>query len=103
MKWAGGPDEAKAKTEIDRILAEVDAQMSTWRDDSELSKIRAIDGPVRVSEPTYIVVKTALELARCETLLGEFEAAAQTARSAAARACTSSRAAFASTARRSRS
>jgi thiamine biosynthesis lipoprotein len=37
--------------------------MSTWRDDSELSRIRASDGPVEVSEDTALVVREALEIA----------------------------------------
>lgn len=55
--------DGEAERAVREALASVDAAMSTWRDDSELARVRAADGPVVVSESTYAVVGQALELA----------------------------------------
>ena len=57
------------------VLTSVDQQMSTWRDDSELSRIRASDGPVPVSEATASVLAEALWLA--EATGGAFDPTVQ--------------------------
>lgn len=56
-------------------LAEVDRQMSTWRDDSELSAVRRGPGPVPVSRDTAEVVRSALALA--EVTGGAFDPTVQ--------------------------
>lgn len=48
---------------VREALASVDAAMSTWRPDSDLSRVRATPGPVVVSEATVEVVEEALSLA----------------------------------------
>ncbi|MEZ4237869.1 MAG: FAD:protein FMN transferase [Myxococcota bacterium] len=64
VKWRGDrPTEPDAEAAVVRVLGEVDAAMSSWRDDSELAAIRSSHGPVVVSEETYEVVGAALELA----------------------------------------
>lgn len=55
---------ADAESAIQSILDTVDAQMSTWRADSELSLVRAGEGPVPVSAETASVVQAALNLAQ---------------------------------------
>ena len=62
VKWVGLADDRPAVATQD-ALALVDAAMSTWRDDSELSRIRATEGPAEVSESTYQVIAAALGLA----------------------------------------
>lgn len=64
--WLSPPelDEDDVADAIVRELAAVDAEMSTWRDDSELALVRAADGPVAVSESTARVVAEALWLAQ---------------------------------------
>jgi len=62
VKWVGGGDPALDGV-IEGVLQEVDAGMSTWRADSEISRIRAARGPVEVSEHTHAVVVAALSLA----------------------------------------
>lgn len=67
VRWveAGGQDHtADVQRVTDAALAEVDLHMSTWRDDSELSRARAADGPLTVSQDTALVVDAALDLAR---------------------------------------
>ena len=49
---------------IEAALAEVDRGMSTWREDSELSRARASRGPLPISEDTASVVREALALAQ---------------------------------------
>ncbi len=63
VKWVGGADD-RVDVAVDAALAEVDAGMSTWRKDSEISRIRATEGPTKVSEQTFRVVVDALELAK---------------------------------------
>lgn len=64
VKWLGGDaDEDEVSSAIVDALRDVDAAMSTWRDDSELSRVRAADGPVVVSEATHQVVAQAIEVA----------------------------------------
>lgn len=63
VKWSGAVGPEAVEPDIVAVLAEVDVQMSTWRDDSELSRARAADGAVVVSEGTVDVVRTALALA----------------------------------------
>lgn len=60
---------------ITSALADVDAHMSTWRDDSELSAVRAGEGPVAVSPDTAFVVGEALALA--EATGGAFDPTVQ--------------------------
>lgn len=65
VKWLGDrPSEAEADAAIRGALAEVDQRMSSWRQDSELSAIRAAGGPVAVSEETAEVIAAALALAQ---------------------------------------
>ncbi len=66
VKWLGDAPitEADAEAAIVGALAEVDAAMSTWRDDSDLSRARAAQGPVTVRAETGLVVEAALVLAR---------------------------------------
>lgn len=59
-----GDRTADVQRVTEAALAEVDAHMSTWRDDSELSLARAADGPVTISQDTALVVDAALDLAR---------------------------------------
>jgi FAD:protein FMN transferase len=64
VKWRGeAPSEAEVEAAVVRVLGEVDAAMSSWRDDSELARVRAADGAVAVSEETFEVVQAALSLA----------------------------------------
>lgn len=63
VKYTGQEDPNEVGQGVTEVLAEVDAAMSTWRDDSELSLIRSTAGPVVVSEDTYQVVRAALDLA----------------------------------------
>jgi len=56
--------DAAVEEAVTSTLAEVDRAMSTWRDDSDLSRIRAATGPVVVAEETAFVVASALALAR---------------------------------------
>ena len=37
----GGAGRAKYQADIDRVLARIDASMSTWRDDSEIARLNA--------------------------------------------------------------
>ncbi len=62
VKWRGSVG-ADVQPAVEAALADVDAKMSTWRDDSELSAIRAGSGPVAVSGETAFVIGEALELA----------------------------------------
>lgn len=64
VRWMGEPSPAAAEEVVVAALSEVDAAMSTWRDDSELARIRAADGPVAVSWETRHVVRAAVDLAR---------------------------------------
>jgi thiamine biosynthesis lipoprotein len=60
--------DADHSSDVQRVasaaLAEVDAAMSTWRDDSDLSRVRAAGGPTKVSEETWSVVRAAVDLAQ---------------------------------------
>lgn len=67
VKWstdASVCDEKRVAMGTSDALAEVDRQMSTWREDSELSAVRRGPGAVRVSRDTAEVVQDALDLAR---------------------------------------
>jgi thiamine biosynthesis lipoprotein len=64
VRWLEGPAPGLAEEAVVSALSEVDAAMSTWRDDSELARIRAAEGPVEVSWETRHVVREALALAR---------------------------------------
>ncbi len=65
VKWRGPqPPATEAEARIVAVLEDVDAAMSTWRDDSELLRVRATEGPVAVSEDTFAVVDAALDLAQ---------------------------------------
>lgn len=64
VKWRGDrPTAAAAEPTIEAVLSTVDLAMSSWRDDSELARIRTTEGPVPVSEETAEVVGIALALA----------------------------------------
>lgn len=64
VKYLGGAaTEDQVGQAAREALASVDQAMSTWRDDSELSRIRQASGPVVVSEATVEVIGEALELA----------------------------------------
>ena len=76
VQWRG--DDAvrpRVETAVVDALARVDARMSTWRDDSELSLVRASEGPVPVSAETAQVVRAALALA--EATDGAFDPTVQ--------------------------
>jgi FAD:protein FMN transferase len=65
--WAG--DAAAGKRAVDAVLAEmrrIDAAMSTYKPDSEVSQInaRAARDPVEVSEELFELLQTALEFSR---------------------------------------
>lgn len=65
VRWGDAPgvdQQAIGRVALE-ALREVDIGMSTWRDDSELQKVREADGPVAVSEETAFVVREALDLA----------------------------------------
>lgn len=62
--WTGSAPEDAVQEAVVTALSEVDAAMSTWRDDSELAHIRAAEGPVAVSWETRHVVQAALDIAR---------------------------------------
>ncbi|MBC3621869.1 FAD:protein FMN transferase [Vibrio metschnikovii] len=61
---AGIPDSSHLQTEIDRLLEQVNDQMSTYRVDSELSRFNQYQSsePFQVSEQTATVVKEAIRL-----------------------------------------
>ncbi len=63
VRWRAGPDPQRASAAIEDVLHEVDARMSTWREDSELSRVRSAGGPLSVSEETFEVVAAAVQLA----------------------------------------
>ena len=64
VTWRGSePSPSTAESRIVEVLETVDAAMSSWRDDSEIQRLRRIEGPGSVSEETYQVVAAALELA----------------------------------------
>lgn len=65
VKWLEPADasEEEVRAAVVETLDEVDAAMSTWRDDSELSRARAAGGPIPISEDTFLVVDAALDLA----------------------------------------
>ncbi|MCV5275890.1 FAD:protein FMN transferase, partial [Escherichia coli] len=60
----GIPTPKAMQTEIDRLLEEVNDQMSTYRDDSELSRLNQhqTSEPFTVSTQTATVVKEAIRL-----------------------------------------
>jgi thiamine biosynthesis lipoprotein len=62
VTWSG-VEEGVVESAITSTLERVDARMSSWREDSELSAIRQQTGPVVVSEETFAVLRTALDLA----------------------------------------
>ncbi|EHA1125226.1 FAD:protein FMN transferase [Vibrio navarrensis] len=67
IKYIVQPDIPSAEaiqTEVDRLLEEVNDQMSTYRKDSELSRFNQYQGsePFAVSEQTATVVKEAIRL-----------------------------------------
>ncbi len=62
-------DEPAAAAAAELVFAEfdrLDAMMTTWTDDSEVSKINAAAGgkPVKVSAETFAVIKRALEISK---------------------------------------
>jgi FAD:protein FMN transferase len=61
VKYLAEVDDPRVLQTTQAVLAQVDERMSTWRDDSELSRVR-LGGPVEVSEETYAVISAALEL-----------------------------------------
>lgn len=64
VKWAGVDRSAEVRPAVDDALRQIDLAMSTWKDDSEISRIRAAQVPVEVSVETAFVVDQALDLAR---------------------------------------
>jgi thiamine biosynthesis lipoprotein len=66
VRWLGPPGaevEGEVRARAEGVLATVDAGVSTWRDDSELSVARTTGGPTRVSPDTAASVRLALDLA----------------------------------------
>lgn len=65
VTWKGHEGTAGAvQAMVGSRLDAVDAQMSTWRDDSELSVVRRTSGAVPVSPPTAEVVAASLDISR---------------------------------------
>ena len=62
--WRPGPSEGEVSADLVAVLQRVDAHMSTWRDDSELSVARGAEGRSPVSEDTWKVVGASLDLAQ---------------------------------------
>jgi len=62
VKWVG-PQRDWVDVAVADALNEVDRGMSTWRQDSEINRIRSNEGPIEVSQGTYEVVVAALEIA----------------------------------------
>lgn len=56
-------EDAAVRQAVEASLADVDAAMSTWRDDSELQVVRRGEGPVAVGPATAGVVRASLALA----------------------------------------
>lgn len=75
IRWRGGPQPAALQARVEALLAQVDAAMSTWRADSELSQVRSATGPVGVSVDTWLVVRAALDVA--EATGGAFDPTVQ--------------------------
>ena len=79
IKWITTDDRSEEVLAAARdALADVDAKMSTWRDDSELSQVAAEDRPVVVSEETAAIsvvmraeLKHDLDASRLRVLLRE--------------------------------
>ena len=63
VTWRGDLTAEQATSRIDRALALVDAQMSTWREDSEISRARRTPEGVAVHADTATVVQHALAVA----------------------------------------
>jgi thiamine biosynthesis lipoprotein len=63
VKWIGPVPAPEVEGAVVEALAGVDAAMSSWRDDSDLARVRAGTGPVEVRPETALVVEEALELA----------------------------------------
>jgi thiamine biosynthesis lipoprotein len=61
LTWSG-PEPAVVEPAVLEVLERVDARMSSWRSDSELSAIRQGPSAVVVSEETADVVRQALDL-----------------------------------------
>ena len=64
---AGVPETVQIKRGVDRLLASIDAEMSTYRADSEISRFNALEsaGVWRVVPPRFFaVLEHALEVAR---------------------------------------
>lgn len=74
LRWQAEGCDAEVEQTVARVLAEVDAHMSTWRDDSELARVRA-GGQQPVSWDTQHVVREALVLA--ERTRGAFDPTVQ--------------------------
>ncbi|MBQ1783767.1 MAG: FAD:protein FMN transferase [Gammaproteobacteria bacterium] len=57
---------ADAQQQIDRLLADIDQQFSTWRDDSELARFNQQQGtePVAVSSELVVVAREALRIGK---------------------------------------
>ena len=62
VTWVG-EDPGGVRERVEAALDDVDASMSTWRADSDLSRVRNTRGPVPVTGETASVVRSALELA----------------------------------------
>jgi len=65
VSWLETPelDAEQGRVVVSDVLAQVDEHMSTWRDDSELSRARRASGPAPISQDTALVVDAALDLA----------------------------------------
>ena len=76
VRWVG--DEESIPPVRDAVVAaldEVDQLMSTWKPNSEISRVRAAAGPVEVSEETASVIRASLTLA--EATGGAFDPTVQ--------------------------
>ncbi|MCB9681296.1 MAG: FAD:protein FMN transferase [Alphaproteobacteria bacterium] len=77
VQWSAAPRATAAAVEVAVVdaLRQVDEAMSTWRDDSDLARVRAGHGPVVVREETADVVRAGLALA--EATGGAFDPTVQ--------------------------
>lgn len=66
VQWSDVPGvyDTAVREAVLAALRDVDEGMSTWRDDSDLARVRAREGPVAVREDTAFVVREALALAQ---------------------------------------
>jgi len=62
VQWAQGPDAEVAQGLVVDALSDVDRKMSTWRDDSEIMRLRGEEGAQPISAALATVVDASLDL-----------------------------------------